>query len=219
MTTSQAGSARAASIYLERVASVRQCNTAKSISYPVILSKLRLSITAVMKALPLSQLHDSIHSLRERYLMSSGCPTFTLLIRWDKITLHIPSFIDALKLPLPAFLATLATYSSGSIACAYTWEDVHLPTLPISHLLVAEHFCPWNSKAPRTWRNHWAKRDEITCGVALTVLLATFSTSADSCTKWKFLPPVSPTTRGYLKILEVRNSGVENFSRVTTYVF
>ena len=97
MTTSQAGSARAASIYLERVASVRQCNTAKSISYPVILSKLRLSITAVMKALPLSQLHDSIHSLPERYLMSSGCPTFTLLIRWDKITMHIPRFIAALK--------------------------------------------------------------------------------------------------------------------------
>ena len=42
----------------------------------------------------------------------------------------------------------------------------------------AEHFCPWNSYAPRTSAT------------------ASASTSADGCAKTKSLPPVSPTRRG-----------------------
>jgi hypothetical protein len=42
----------------------------------------------------------------------------------------------------------------------------------------AEHFCPWNSNAPRT-----------------RAVFST-STSADACATTKSLPPVSPTMRG-----------------------
>ena len=42
----------------------------------------------------------------------------------------------------------------------------------------ALHFWPWYSNAPRI------------------APMAAARTSADGCTSWKFLPPVSPTTRG-----------------------
>ena len=42
----------------------------------------------------------------------------------------------------------------------------------------AEHFCPWNSKAPRT------------------SAVTSAGTSAEGWAKTKSLPPVSPTMRG-----------------------
>ncbi len=42
----------------------------------------------------------------------------------------------------------------------------------------AEHFCPWNSKAPRT------------------AAVTSAGMSAEACAKMKSLPPVSPTMRG-----------------------
>src|SRR5436190_9409048 len=45
--------------------------------------------------------------------------------------------------------------------------------------LTAEHFCPWNSKPPRT------------------IAVARAAGSAEGCASTKSLPPVSPTMRGY----------------------
>src|SRR5947209_7161451 len=45
----------------------------------------------------------------------------------------------------------------------------------------AEHFCPWYSKAPRSSPTRNESRE------------------ADSCATTKSLPPVSPTSRGYVR--------------------
>ena len=68
--------------------------------------------------------------------------------------------------------ASVAAISSSSI-CAHTLRATYTRD-------AAEHFWPWNSKAPRT------------------IAVATACGSADGWATMKSLPPVSPTRRGKL---------------------
>ena len=93
------------------------------------------------------------------------------------VTVH-----DLLGLP-----STCINFDIGN-ACLGFLNGIHLAGSMISSgqidsgmkaRLAAEHFWPWNSKAPRT------------------SAVTSASTSAEAWAKTKSLPPVSPTMRGY----------------------